>query len=71
MRLEVQCPLCGHMMEPMPATEWSLFGQGAVEMLCPNCTYTEDVYFSTRKVGQKVSPEGGTMEFPTTERSAG
>lgn len=62
MTLEVQCPLCGHMMEPMPATEWSLFGQGAVEMLCPNCAHWEKAYFSTKKVEPKVSPDDDTME---------
>lgn len=61
MRLEVQCPNCGHMMEPMPDTEWSLHGQRAVEMLCPNCAHTEKVYFTTEKGEPKVSPEDGTM----------
>lgn len=49
MTLEVQCPLCGHMMEPMPDTEWSLHGQRAVEVLCPNCTHTEKVYFTVER----------------------
>lgn len=49
MKLEVQCPNCGAMMEPMPATEWSLHGQRAVEMLCPNCAHWEKVYFTKEK----------------------
>ena len=65
MRLEVQCPCCGAMMEPMMATEWSLFGRRAVEVLCPNCTHTEKVYFTTEKGERLLSPGDDTIESRT------
>lgn len=43
MRIEVQCPLCGRMMEPLPDTEWAHGRSRSVEMLCPNCCHRETV----------------------------
>lgn len=60
MTLEIQCPMCGSMMEPMPATEWSLHGQRSVRMLCPNCTHTEEAYFTIRR--DEESPDGAIMD---------
>lgn len=43
MTLEVQCPMCGHMMEPLPDTEGLEGKYRIVDMLCPNCTHRETV----------------------------
>ncbi len=63
MRLEVQCPCCGAMMEPMPATEWSMRGERSVKMLCPNCAHTELLTFTTDS--GNVSPGDDTIESRT------
>lgn len=43
MTLEVQCPLCGRMMEPLPDTEGIEGGFRIVDMLCPICCHRETV----------------------------
>lgn len=51
MRLEVQCPLCGRMMEPLPDTEWLEGKCRIVDMLCPNCLHRETVSLGEERRG--------------------
>lgn len=49
MRLEIQCPHCGTMMEPMPDTEWTDGETRAIDMLCPNCLHSETIYLPAER----------------------
>ena len=53
MTLEVQCPLCGHMMEPLPDTEGIEGRYRTVDVLCPNCTHRETIYLSIERKSQR------------------
>lgn len=46
--IEIQCPHCGAMMEPLPDTEWTDGRQRTIEILCPNCLHRETVYLAVR-----------------------
>ena len=40
---KMACPHCGHAMELVPFTEWSLHNVYSVDLICPNCMHVERV----------------------------
>ena len=49
MIVEIQCPNCRALMEPLWDTEWTDGRTRTVDVLCPNCLHRETIYLSIER----------------------
>lgn len=57
MTIEIQCPNCRALMEPLWDTEWTDGRTRTVDVLCPNCCHRETLFLT---IGRNHKQERGS-----------